>query len=125
MKNQVPFSPIRNDQRFKATDRALVLIDHGPESLLHHIIDISLGGLSFRYLGKQIKRTTKTINLYHDSQLIVAKIPIKTISDYRMRDSLVPVRRGSVHFDNMPENKLKQLEHYIDNIAVGKLPVAS
>jgi len=40
----------RSHQRFGAMNRALVVVsDNG---LPFHIIDISLGGLAFRYIGK-------------------------------------------------------------------------
>jgi hypothetical protein len=125
MKSEVQYSPVRNGQRFKAADRALVLIDHGPESLPYHIVDISMGGLSFRYLGQRIKHAIKTLSLYHDNRLIVKDIPIKAVSDYRLRDSLVPVRRGSVNFAELSPEKLAQLEHFIKNFTVEALQIAS
>jgi hypothetical protein len=125
MGSQIEYSPVRSDQRFKAADRALVLVDHGPEALLYHIIDISMGGLSFRYLGPRIKHPIKAISLYHDNKLLIDNIPIKTVSDYRMRDSLVPVRRASVNFDNLIKSKQNQLKEFIQNFAVKALQRAS
>ncbi len=109
MESRIQYSPVRQFQRFKAMDRALVLVDQGPESLPYHIMDISEGGLSFRYLGQRLKRSEiKKISLYHDYELIVDDLPIQSISDYRMRDNLVPVRRGSVRFAQMDREKQKK-----------------
>ncbi|MBN1958848.1 MAG: PilZ domain-containing protein [Desulfuromonadales bacterium] len=125
MESRIQYSPVRQYQRFKAMDRALVLVDHGPESLPYHIVDISEGGLSFRYLGQKLKRSdVKKVSLYHDYELIVDDIPIKSISDYRLRDNLIPVRRGSVRFAEMEDEKLSKLEKFIRSFTEAPLPVS-
>ncbi len=124
MESRVKYSPVRSYQRFKAMDRALVLIDQGPESLPYHIVDISEGGLSFRYLGKKLKRSDiKKISLYHDYKLIVDDIPIKAISDHRLQDNIVPVRRGSILFKDLDPDKLSKLEDFIKTFTKAPLPI--
>lgn len=124
MESRVQYSPARKHQRFKATERALVLIDQGPESLPYHIMDISEGGLSFRYLGQKLKRSdVKKISLYHDYKLVVDDLPIKAISDRRLEDNLVPVRRGSLCFDQLDNEKNSQLERFIRNYTEAPLPL--
>lgn len=124
MESRVKYSPVRSYQRFKAMDRALVLVDQGPESLPFHIMDISEGGLSFRYLGKKLKRSDiKKISLYHDYKLIVDDIPIKAISDYRLRDNIIQIRRGSILFKDLDPEKLSKLETFIREFAEAPLPI--
>ena len=124
MESRAKYSPVRSYQRFKAMDRALVLVDQGPESLPFHIMDISEGGLSFRYLGQKLKRSEiKKISLYHDYKLIVDDIPIKAISDYRLRDNIVPIRRGSILFKDLDPEKLHKLETFIREFAEAPLPI--
>ena len=124
MESQTKYSPVRSYQRFKATDRALVLVNQGPEALPYHIMDISEGGLSFRYLGQKLKRSDiKKISLYHNEQLIVDDLPIKTVSDYRLRDNIVPVRRGSIRFQKLEAEKLSKLETFIKSFADEPLPI--
>ncbi len=124
MESRIKYSPARNHQRFKAISRALVLINTGPESLPFHIMDISEGGLSFRYLGPKLRRSAvKAVSLYHDQELIVSDIPIKSISDYRLSDNLITVRRGSVQFDDMDPEKLGLVELFIRNYTEAPLPV--
>jgi len=124
MESRVKYSPVRSYQRFKAMDRALVLVDQGPESLPFHIMDISEGGLSFRYLGQKLKRSEiKKISLYHDYKLIVDDIPIKAISDYRLQDNIVPIRRGSILFKDLDPEKLSKLETFIREFAEAPLPI--
>ena len=126
MESAVHYSPVRSDQRFKAVERALVLLDGGNESLPHHILDISRGGLSFRYLGQRLKRgMLQTISLYHDRELIVADIPIQSVSDYRLRDNLVPVRRGSVQFGDLDQETEGKLERFINQFTEAPLSAAS
>lgn len=125
MESRIQYSPVRQHQRFKARDRALVLINNGPESLPFHIIDISEGGLAFRYLGHKLKRSeVKSVSLYHNHDLVVKDLPIKSISDHRLRDNLVPVRRGSVRFAELEDDKLSKLEHFIRDYTEAPLPVA-
>ncbi len=118
------YSPVRSYQRFKAADRALVLVNLGPESLPYHIVDISEGGLSFRYLGQKLKRSEiQKISLYHNDQLIIDDLPIKSVSDYRMRDNIVPVRRGSIRFKELAPEQLSQLETFIQSFTESPVPM--
>ncbi len=116
MESGIQYQPARRHQRFKALHRALVLIDTGPESLPYHIMDISENGLSFRYLGQKLKRPDiKEVSLYHDHEMIVEKIPVQTVSDQRLHDNLIPVRRRSIQFTNINEAQRSQLERFIQN----------
>ncbi|SEA82676.1 PilZ domain-containing protein [Desulfuromusa kysingii] len=125
MESRIKYSPVRSYQRFKATDRALVLVNRGPESLPYHIMDISEGGLSFRYLGQKLNRAEiRKVSLYHNDQLIVDDIPIKTISDYRLRDNMVPIRRGSIRFEELEPAQLSKLEKFIQHFTEAPLPIA-
>jgi len=125
MESRVKYQPAREHQRFKATHRALVLIDKGPESLPYHIMDISEGGLSFRYLGHKLRRSdVKEISLYHDHELVVDKIPVQAVSDQRLQDNLVPVRRSGLSFKEMDNEQRSQLEKFIQLYTEAPLPVS-
>jgi len=124
MESRLKYQPAREHQRFKAMHRALVLINQGPESLPYHIMDISESGLSFRYLGQKLNRNDVTeISLYHDFELIVDAIPVQTVSDYRLRDNLVPVRRGSLIFKDLSTEQQSRLEHFIRDYTEAPLPI--
>jgi hypothetical protein len=100
--------------RFKALQRALVL-PQGGEALPYHIIDISDGGLSFRYIGKKIKNTQITpVSLYHGEALIVGDLPAKVVSDLKLRDDFVPVRRGSLCFGSLSIEQRDKLSTFIE-----------
>lgn len=124
MESRTKYQPAREHQRFKATHRALVLIDKGPESLPYHIMDISEGGLSFRYLGHKLRYSdVNEISLYHDHELIVDKIPVQAVSDLRLQDNLVPVRRSGLFFKNINDEQRSQLEKFIRNYTEAPLPI--
>ncbi len=124
MDSRIQYSPARENQRFAAMDRALVFIDQGEESLPYHIVDISEGGLSFRYLGKKLKRSEiKKVSLFYDSEMVVDDIPINAISDYRLQDNLVPVRRGSIIFKELTPEQLNKLEEFIKAYTTAPLPL--
>lgn len=126
MESRYQYSPARENQRFQAVNRALVLIDRGPESLPYHIMDISEGGLSFRYLGQKLGRSDiKELSLYHNHELIVDKLPVKSVSDYRLRDNLVPVRRGSVRFAPLSPEQQQKLQKFIRFYTEAPLPFVS
>jgi hypothetical protein len=119
---------VRGYERFKAKERALIHLPLDSEIFPHHIIDICEGGLSFRYLGKKIK-TSKIppINLYHEYELIVSDLPVKKVSDYRLRDGLVPLRRRSLCFGSLSieqHNKLSTfIERFTERQSYRSLPV--
>jgi len=115
LENHSSHQPVRRYQRFKAQERALVSLPLDSEDLPYHIIDICEGGLSFRYLGKKIK-TSKIppINLYYESDLIVGDLPVKEVSDYQLRDDIVPVRRKSLDFEALSIEQQNRLSLFIE-----------
>ena len=114
MKSQPSCQQLRADQRYSAKQRALVLFPQGEDALPFHIIDISNGGLSFRYLGKKLKYAEiDKISLYHEFELIVDSLPVTTVSDSKLRNNLVPVRRGSIRFSKLNPEQQHKLARYI------------
>ena len=114
MKSQLTYQPVREHSRLTAKQRALVLLPQREDPLPYHIIDISEGGLSFRYLGKKLKYSEiDKISLYHENELIVDSIPVGAVSDYRLRDNLVPVRRSSICFSALNNEQQRNLGAFI------------
>ena len=115
MENHLSYQLVRRYQRFKAQERALVSLPLDSEDLPYHIIDICEGGLSFRYLGKKIKTSKMPpINLYYESDLIVGDLPVKEVSDYQLRDDIVPVRRKSLCFEALSIEQQNRLSLFIE-----------
>ncbi len=114
MKCESSCRPARWHRRFTAKNRALVVFK-GSEILPYHIVDISKSGLSFRYLGNKLEysRISK-VSLYYDFKLIVDSIPVEAVSDYQLKDGLVPIRRGSVFFKKMSDEQQLDLALFVE-----------
>jgi c-di-GMP-binding flagellar brake protein YcgR len=105
-------SKIRRDPRHKGAKRAFVLVPENSDALPLHIVDISKGGLSYRYLGEK-KFESKKVNLYHESELIAEGIPVKSISDNRLQNNMLPLRRRSLRFEELSPLQNEQIERFI------------
>lgn len=109
------FSKPRKHQRHKVAQRALVLVSQRIDALPFHIVDVSKGGLAYRYLGKHLMRSDNVkIDLYHESELIAEGLPVKLVSDYRLQSNMVPLRRGSFSFEALNSEQQAQVEVFIN-----------
>jgi hypothetical protein len=116
MENKPSYQPRREHTRFKAQERSLVLLPQEPEALPYHIVDISEGGLSFRCLAKKNKSTGITaISLYNEYEMIVKDLPVKAVSDRRLRGGLVPVHRRSLCFKSLSIKQRNRLSTFIEH----------
>lgn len=107
--------PIREHQRLKALPRALVYFHQTPEQLPYHIIDISMGGLSYRCLGKMIQRgTTCSISLYHENTLIVDNLSAMEVSHILISDDYYQIHRCSLNFKSISDENQKKLSNFIE-----------
>jgi len=119
MEREAVYLSSRRYPRFSAKHRALVLLNDEADQLPYHIVQIGKGGLSFRYLGKKLNHAEiSKICLYHEDQLIVDSIPVKPVSDYRIRGNLVPVRCGCVRFKKLDNDQMQRLEDFIQSCTV-------
>ncbi len=113
----------RKNKRYKAVEGAYAAIS--PKSRkLGQIIDISMGGLCFKYID-----TSKTDE--HDEQLpeetvflssmgyYVGDLPFKTIDDYEVTNtpsfSSMKVRKRHVQFKDLSFKQLFDLDYYLRN----------
>lgn len=108
--------PKREHPRLNALPRAMVLFENSPESQLpYHIIDISKGGLSYRYPGEKINHKANLIvSIYYDEDLIVNHLHAKYISDIHLHDYDVPIRRGSLCFEELSSEQQDNLSTFIE-----------
>jgi len=116
IKNQSDYQlPTRDHPRTRAFPRAL-FFPQRPEMLPYHIIDISKGGLSFKYLGVKIKRTgTFSVSLYHENELIAKNLPAKEASDILLQNGFVPVRHASICLESPSSEQQSRLSTFIQN----------
>ena len=87
------------------------------------LIDISFGGLSFRYLGNdQWPAESADGMLFGDDDFCWPKVPLKTVSDSVMDDEPYEgrrsVRRRSMEFGDLSAQQMHQLVDFIQTNTV-------
>jgi hypothetical protein len=107
----------------------------GPnDTILGQIIDISMGGLAFRYIDSKKPTDGSHLDIFlTERDFCLGKIPIKTISDYEIDNTVVckivdgvhssckAMKRGSVQFGELTHHQEFQLEHFIQNYTIGEI----
>ncbi len=87
-------------------------------SIMGNIVDISLDGLSFRYIAspKASNRSSHIDILLTDGSFRLNKIPVKTISDFEIDGETsvgVETRQCSVQFGDLTDNQKSDLRYFI------------
>ena len=89
------------------------------------IIDISKGGLSFRYIPfrEDLKRSTELDILTRDTLFSLEKIPFRTVSDSEINDesaSSYTLRKHGVQFGALTPSQIFQLDYFIQKHTFGE-----
>ena len=123
----------RKNKRYKATEGAYAAISPNSHKL-GQIIDISMGGLSFKYIdtnNDDRKSQKKPENAVFLSSMgyYVGDLPFQTIADYEVTNapsfSSMKVRKRHVKFADLSFKQLFDLDYYLRNNVseqVEKLP---
>ena len=93
---------------------------------LWQIIDISRGGLAFRYVdhGDAFDKSSELEIITRDTLFSVENIPFRSISDSEIADETLlsyTIRRHGVEFGTLGFNQESQLEHFIENHTEGEI----
>jgi hypothetical protein len=114
----------RKHKRFRPQDGTYAVL-RGPGKKLGQVINISRGGLAFRYIdiGERPKRSFELdISMEHDG-FILDSLSFETVSDFSTSRefpfSTTPIRRRGGQFIALNENQISDLEYFIQNYAVG------
>jgi hypothetical protein len=118
----------RKHKRFQVQEGAFaVLTPHFYKR--GQIIDISRGGLAFRYTNNELTPNASSnlgISLA-DVGFYLSKVPFKTISDFEIANevaySFTTIRRCGVEFGDLTLNQISQLEYFIWNHTIGEVRV--
>ena len=126
----------RKHERYEVPEDSFVTL--GPSnSILGQILDISMGGLAFRYINSQPNGPTDELYLdiyLTEGDLCMGRVPIKAVSDLETPDTVtckadgpLPVscrsmRRCGVEFGEMTHGQISQLASCIQNRTIGGLP---
>lgn len=83
------------------------------------VIDISLGGIAFRYVNRNpwSARTTESGSLFGEDDLCLDNIPMQTVSDEITAGGLTTeatiIRRRGLKFGDLTQEQRNLLEHFI------------
>lgn len=99
-------------------------------SVLGQILDVSMGGLSFRYIGDEAKNGSHLDIFLTEHGFHMKKVPFKAVMDFEMDNRVLDktgrkvhphcrtMRRGSVKFHKMSRKQRSQLKSFLQNHAV-------
>ena len=116
----------RKYTRFRAKDGALIEL-RSYRGKLGEIIDISKGGLAFRYIdiGDRPKGSFELDIFLKETGFRLEKVPAKTITDLKTTKyfpySSTKTRRQGVQFGALTRNQLSKLEDFIKNYTTGEV----
>jgi hypothetical protein len=113
----------RKHKRFQVQGGAFVGL--GPHfETVGPIMNVSLGGLGFRYIGSEEPNGSYLDMFLTDEYFYLRNIRFKTIWHMKTvnkapSDSLT-MRRTGVQFKKLKHNQRSQLEYFIENYAIGE-----
>ena len=112
-------------KRFEAREGAFAALK-GPISKLGQIIDISKGGLAFRYIhtGESVKKSFEMEIFSAGNGFRLKGIQCRTVSDFEIDNpfpfSSIKMRRLGAEFEDFNSNQESQLEYFIQNHTIGE-----
>jgi hypothetical protein len=104
-----------------------VFVAFGPDhSRLGEIIDISTGGLSFRYLATEDPSSgSSTLDIFlTDRHFYLNDVPFDTVSDfgtYQIPFVPVTMRRSGVRFGGLTNNQISRIEYFIQHFTMSEI----
>ena len=119
----------RKNERYKAVDGAYAAISPNSHKL-GQILDLSMGGLAFKYIDTSSDATGTSKgsdeSIFLSSMgYYVGDLPFKTISDYEITNipsfSSMKVRKRHVKFQDLSFKQLFDLDYYLKNNVTEKL----
>jgi hypothetical protein len=109
----------RKHKRYKVTKRAFAVL--GPEAVkLCHLIDISKGGLAFRYFVDSNGMTEEMDNLdiLGGEDFYLEKVPVRVVTDMALKDespfSSIAMRRRGVQFGQLTPKQREEVDYFIE-----------
>jgi hypothetical protein len=116
----------RRYTRFRTKDGALIEL-RSHRGKLGEIIDISKGGLAFRYIdiGDRPKGSFEVDIFLKERDFRLEKVPAKTVSDLKTTKyypySSTKTRRQGVQFGKLTRTQISKLEHFIKHYTTGEV----
>lgn len=113
----------RRHQRFQVPSSAFAGL--GPYfGKVGRILDLSMGGLAFRYIGLEEPNGSTYIDVFMDDlDFYLRSLPFKTISDFPVvtdGTTTMALRRRGVRFGKLTPQQRAALEDFIEEHAIGE-----
>ena len=119
MPGSKPIVEQRKHKRYKVTKRAFAVL--GPDAVkLCHLIDISKGGLSFRYFvdTNNMDESINEVDILGGEDFYLEKLPIRFVFDRILEEdspfSSIAMRRRGVQFGSLTPRQMEQVEYFIN-----------
>ncbi len=114
----------RKHRRFQIRQGTYVALAP-PYGKVGPVIDISRGGLSFRYVdGKETTNESYIHIFLTEANFYLEKVPVKTILDFKIPDksasSSITMRRCGLQFKGLTHNQASQLKFFVENYSIGE-----
>ena len=133
MTNRAELVEQRRHKRYQVPTGSFVAL--GPnDTILGQILDISMGGLAFRYLDSKKPTDCSYLNIFlTERDFCLGNVPIKSVSDYEIDNTVVckiadgvplsyrAMKRSSVQFGELTYHQRYQIEGFIQNHTTGEL----
>ena len=115
----------RKHKRFRPQEGTYAIL-RSPGKKLGQVINISRGGLAFRYIdiGERPERSFELDISIEEHGLILDSLSFETVSDFSVSRefpfSSTPIRRRGGQFKSLKKNQISQLEYLLRNHAIGE-----
>jgi len=115
----------RKHRRFQAKELLFVKFSSEQDESIGQLLDISRGGLSFRYFTTEEKLPNYAdLGIFSsDGEFNIEKIPIKIISDIeteKTSSGKQTLRRYGLQFDTLTPDQTSQLDYFLQNYTIGE-----
>ncbi|WP_432823719.1 PilZ domain-containing protein [Trichloromonas sp.] len=105
----------RKDRRYQTRQRTLARLSTAPD-VLFHVIDISCGGLAFRYLGDhKLNEHPGELDIHFGDNCTLSNLPVTSVSDAAIEYGYIPMRRRGLQFTDLSPGRKAELDHFLAN----------
>jgi hypothetical protein len=127
----------RKRKRYQVPTNSYIFLG-SDDFVLGQIIDISMGGIAFRYMGSEKLPDESHLDIFlTEDDLCLSKVPFKTVSDYEIPNTVLcktadpippscrTMRRSGLQFGELTSDQQAQLEYFIRNHTTGEVQGAA
>ena len=116
----------RKHERFSITGRAFVVIGLQNSQKLYHIVDISQGGLAFRYFieNEELEKEHFEVGILSGKNYYAENLPCRSVADHLYKSSgphAINMMRRSVQFLELSPEQRHEIKLFIHDIMLGQI----